>query len=96
VRGKLYRTKQKIVNTLDLPRDIILDMPKITVTGDNEIIIENHKGVVLFGEDQVKVNSGIGLISIYGGKFEILFMGGSTITIGGKFKSIVYEGNSYV
>ncbi|HBC96049.1 MAG TPA: sporulation protein YqfC, partial [Clostridium sp.] len=26
-------------------------------------------------------------------KFEVLFIGGSTITIGGKFKSIVYEGN---
>jgi hypothetical protein len=33
------------------------------------------------------------LISIYGSKFEVLFIGGSTITIGGKFKSIVYEGN---
>lgn len=93
MRGKLYRTKQKIVNTLDLPRDIILNMPQITVTGDNEIIIENHRGVVLFGEDQVKINSGVGLISIHGSRFEILFMGGSTITIGGKFKSIAYEGN---
>jgi sporulation protein YqfC len=93
VEDKLYRTKQNIADKLDLPRDIILNMPKITVTGDNEIIIENHKGVVLFGENQVKVNSGVGLISIYGSRFEILFMGGSTITIGGKFKSIAYEGN---
>lgn len=93
MEDKLYRTKQNIADKLDLPRDIILNMPKITVTGDNEIIIENHKGVVLFGESQVKINSGVGLISIFGSRFEILFMGGSTITIGGKFKSIAYEGN---
>lgn len=93
MEDKLNRTKQNIADKLDLPRDIILNMPKITVTGDNEIIIENHKGVVLFGENQVKVNSGVGLISIFGSRFEILFMGGSTITIGGKFKSIAYEGN---
>jgi sporulation protein YqfC len=93
VEDKVYRTKQNIAEKLDLPRDIILNMPKITVTGGNEIVIENHKGVVLFGENQVKINSGVGLISIYGERFEILFMGGSTITIGGKFKSIVYEGN---
>ncbi|KZL93888.1 sporulation protein YqfC [Clostridium magnum] len=93
MEDKLYRTKQNIADKLDLPRDIILNMPKITVTGDNEIIIENHKGVVLFGENQVKINSGVGLISIFGSRFEILFMGGSTITIGGKFKSIAYEGN---
>jgi sporulation protein YqfC len=93
VEDKLYRTKQNIADKLDLPRDIILNMPKITVTGDNEITIENHRGVVLFGENQVKINSGVGLISIFGSGFEILFMGGSTITIGGKFKSIAYEGN---
>lgn len=93
MEDKVYRTKQNIAEKLDLPRDIILNMPKITVTGGNEIVIENHKGVVLFGENQVKINSGVGLISIHGERFEILFMGGSTITIGGKFKSIVYEGN---
>ncbi|WML35616.1 sporulation protein YqfC [Clostridium sp. OS1-26] len=93
MKDKVYSTKQNIAEKLDLPRDIILNMPKITVTGGNEIIIENHKGVVLFGENQVKINSGVGLISIYGERFEILFMGGSTITIGGKFKSIDYEGN---
>lgn len=93
---KWYRTKEGIANKLDLPRDIILNMPKITVTGDNEIIIENHKGIVVFSESEVKVNSGIGLISIYGVNFEILFMGGSTITVGGKFKSIIYGANEKV
>ncbi|MBA5849874.1 sporulation protein YqfC [Clostridium sp. cel8] len=91
--NKLYNTKQNVADKLDLPRDIILNMPKIQVTGDNEIIIENHKGIVLFEKDKIKVDSGIGIISIYGSEFEVLFMGGSTITIGGKFKSIIYEEN---
>lgn len=93
VGDKLYNTKQNIADKLELPRDIILNMPKIQVTGDNEIIIENHKGIVLFDKSIVKINSGVGLISIYGDNFEVLFMGGSTITVGGKFKSIAYEGN---
>ncbi|MCH3964685.1 MAG: sporulation protein YqfC [Clostridium sp.] len=90
---KLYNTKQNIADKLDLPRDIILNMPRILVTGDKEIVIENHRGIVLFEKDQIKINSGVGLISIYGENFEVLFMGGSTITVGGKFKSITYEGN---
>lgn len=92
VGEKLYNTKQNIANKLDLPRDVILNMPKIQITGDREIIIENHKGIILFEKDKVRINSGVGLISIYGENFEVLFMGGSTITIGGKFKSITYEG----
>lgn len=90
---KMYNTKRNIADKLDLPRDIILNMPQIKVTGKSEIVIENHRGIVLFDENQIKINSGVGLISIYGSKFEVLFMGGSTITIGGRFNSIVYEGN---
>ncbi|MFC0892482.1 MULTISPECIES: sporulation protein YqfC [Clostridium] len=89
----MYDTKQNIADKLDLPKDIILNMPQIKIIGNDEIIIENHKGIILFEDSQIKINSGIGLISIYGSKFEVLFIGGSTITIGGKFKSIVYEGN---
>ncbi|WP_369703020.1 sporulation protein YqfC [Clostridium moutaii] len=89
----MNNTKQNIADKLDLPRDIILNMPQIKVMGNNEIIIENHKGIILFEDSQIKINSGIGLISIYGSKFEVLFIGGSTITVGGRFKSIVYEGN---
>jgi sporulation protein YqfC len=91
--SRVNKVKENISEKLELPRDIVLDLPKITITGDNEIIIENHKGVILFEEKQVKVNSGVGLISISGSNFEILFMGGSTITLSGKFKSMIYEGN---
>ncbi|MEY7998965.1 sporulation protein YqfC [Clostridium sp. Mt-5] len=93
MKNKMNNTKQNIADKLDLPRDIILNMPQIKVMGNNEIIIENHKGIILFEDSQIKINSGIGLISIYGSKFEVLFIGGSTITVGGRFKSIVYEGN---
>lgn len=94
--NKVNKVKENISEKLELPRDIVLNLPKITITGDNEIIIENHKGVVLFEEKQVKVNSGVGMISISGSNFEILFMGGSTLTLSGTFRSIIYDGNGQV
>lgn len=93
MESKLTRTKETIAEKLDLPRDVILNIPKITVLGDNEITIENHKGVILFDEKEIKINSNVGLITIGGIGFEILFMGGSTLTVSGKFKTVVYEGN---
>lgn len=93
MESKLIRTKEVIAEKLDLPRDVVLNIPKITITGNNEITIENHKGVVLFEERKMQINSNIGLITIYGQGFEILFMGGSTLTLSGSFKSMVYEDN---
>lgn len=93
MEDRLTRTKETLAERLDLPRDIVLNIPKIIITGDNEITIENHKGVILFEEKEIKINSNVGFITIYGSGFEILFMGGSTLTVVGKFKSVVYEGN---
>ena len=89
---KIFKARENIASHLDLPRDVLLNIPKINILGDNEITIENHKGIVLFEENQIKVNSTVGLISIFGKNFEILFIGGSTLTISGKFVSVMYEG----
>lgn len=93
MESRLNKTKETIAQRLDLPRDVVLNIPKIMITGDNEITIENHKGVVLFEEKEIKINSSVGLITICGDGFEILFMGGSTLTLSGKFRSVVYEGH---
>lgn len=92
VEEKINRGREVIAEKLDLPTDVVMDIPKIIVTGDMEITIENHKGIITFDSDVVKINSRVGAIKIEGRSFEILYIGGSTITIKGRFKSIAYEG----
>lgn len=92
MRSIAYRSKQAFAAALDLPEDVILNKPRIIVTGENQVTIENHKGIVLFQDNMVRVNSESGPITVNGTGFEVLFMGGSTITIAGRFKSLVYEG----
>ena len=38
--------KQKFSNYLDIPKDVILDLPKITVIGDIQLYVENHRGII--------------------------------------------------
>jgi sporulation protein YqfC len=88
---KFQRGKEKILNKLDLPSDISLDLPKIIVIGNREITIENHKGIIFFETNMVKINSRVGAIIIDGENFEILFIAETSITISGLFKGISYE-----
>ncbi|WP_315071028.1 sporulation protein YqfC [uncultured Clostridium sp.] len=88
---KFQKGKEKILNKLDFPSDISLDLPKIIVVGDREITIENHKGIIFFETNMVKINSRIGAIVISGRDFEILFIAETSITISGVFKGISYE-----
>ncbi len=88
----LDKAKELLSDKLDLPRDIMLDVPKITILGDREINIENHKGIVAFDDSLIKVNSKAGIICIQGTSFEIVFIGGNTLVLNGKFSNIYYEG----
>ena len=92
MEGKLNKGREIIVEKFDLPKDVVLDIPKILIIGDREVTIENHKGIIAFERNIIKINSRFGPITINGENFEILYIGSSTTTISGKFKSIVYEG----
>lgn len=80
---------------LDLPSEILLDVPKIVAIGTSEVTIENHRGIISFQNNMVRINSKLGPIKIEGSSFEILYIGSSTVTISGKFRTIYYEGISY-
>ena len=80
MEGKFKKGKEVLVEKLELPKDVILDIPKIIVMGRNEITIENHKGIQIFEKNKIKINN----------NFEILYIAANTITIKGYFDSIEY------
>lgn len=91
MEDRINKSKQVLIEKLDLPRDVVLDVPKIIVIGRDEITIENHKGILLFDESHIKINTNSSPITIKGSKFEILYIAAGTITISGHFDSIQYE-----
>ena len=36
--------RQAVAEFLDIPKDLVLDLPKVTLVGRNELYIENHRG----------------------------------------------------
>ena len=92
MENKFNRGKEVLSEKLDLPKDVLLDVPKIIVTGRNEVTIENHKGIMVFERDRIKINTNMSPIEINGSEFEILYIAASTITIKGYFNSIEYVG----
>lgn len=90
--NKIENVKRVLSEKLDISKDIILEVPKITIIGKEEIIIENHKGIIVFEKNIIRVNTKIKIIKIIGKNFEIIYIGESTLSIKGEFISIEYEG----
>ncbi|MCD5410461.1 MAG: hypothetical protein LRZ93_02245 [Clostridiales bacterium] len=43
---KSYKARESIAELLEFPKDIMLDTSKITMIGNLQILVENHKGIL--------------------------------------------------
>ncbi|HYE08968.1 MAG TPA: sporulation protein YqfC [Patescibacteria group bacterium] len=90
MKKKTYKIKETLSNALELPKDIILDVAKVTLIGSNNIAVENHKGILEYNEDQIRVNTSSGILTIHGSKLNIKSILQEEITITGEINSVSY------
>ena len=83
----------KIVNILDIPREVTTNTPKIVVTGFDEILIENYKGILQYEDFFVRINTHIGIININGFNLKLNQMSDDDILISGKIENLDFETN---
>jgi sporulation protein YqfC len=62
---------KKFSESLDLPKEVVLDVPNIKIKGDSEVFIENHKGIIEYSKDILRLNSVLGIIKINGDNLQI-------------------------
>ncbi|MBE3554616.1 MAG: sporulation protein YqfC [Thermicanus sp.] len=51
----ITKIKQKSVQILELPNDVVLDLPRLTIVGFLQLYIENHRGVLLFNDEELRL-----------------------------------------
>lgn len=62
--------KQKINSFLQLPEEVVYDVPKITII-DKSLLIENYKNIVVYSKTILRINTSIGMLVIEGSNFSI-------------------------
>lgn len=81
----------KINRILELPQEVCSDIPRIVITGFNEIIIENFKSILEYEEFFVRINTHIGIININGFELTLENMTDDDIKVKGKIESLDFE-----
>ena len=85
--GFLERTAE----VFDLPADALLGLPKLELVGDGELRVENHKGILAYGREEIHVSGGVFLIKIAGRELELRAMTGIELLITGRISQITLE-----
>ncbi len=82
--------REKFTEMLELPKELILNTPRMTMVGNRDIMIENHKGIMEFGCERVRVNTGSGTVKITGSGLLIKEITSEDIIISGSIASIEF------
>lgn len=56
---------------MDLPADVMMDLPRVTMIGNFHIYIENHKGVIRFTKTELRLRLTEGELLVIGNEFVI-------------------------
>ncbi len=80
---RLEQTTTNIIESLDLPQDLFLGLPCLSFTGNRELYISNHKGILLYEKEQIIILAkhvqidikGKGLIIVSYSKDELIIKG---------------------
>ena len=58
--------REKMSELLELPKEIVLNLPKMVMIGNRQMMIENYKGIMEYEEYRVRINTSSGSVQIEG------------------------------
>lgn len=92
--AKMRRKKNepsKLERILKIPEELSTNRPKVTIMGFEQVLIENHKGILEYQDYFIRLNTYIGIININGFNLKLEEMTTDDILVKGKIDSIDFE-----
>lgn len=92
VRETQYKKSraERMAEIFDLPKDIVLDLPKMIFTGNRELYVENYRGIVEYSESVMRFNAGDYLVSVTGRGLGIKNIATEEITLCGDIRTLEF------
>ena len=85
-RGKVVR--EKMGQILDMPLDMIKDYSRMTIIGNESILLENYKGIVEYEDEVIRLSN---RICVIGRQLSIEEITDDEILITGEIRNIEFE-----
>lgn len=81
---------ETLSNNFNIPSDIIAGAPILTVTGNNQLCLENYKGIIEYTGNVIRVQTKICRIHIIGVELNIDYFTDEEMKISGVIQNIQY------
>nr|WP_317281993.1 YabP/YqfC family sporulation protein [uncultured Sellimonas sp.] len=88
-RGDALR--QKIAETVNAPKDVVLGIPLLHMTGQTELCIENYRGILEYTDELIRVKTKSGILKITGRCLQIEYYLNDDMKVRGQIWKIEFE-----
>jgi sporulation protein YqfC len=89
----MQQMRKWMTQTMDLPEDVMMDLPRVTMIGQIHIYIENHRGLLTFTDREVRLLLKQGQLLIRGEQFVIKMILPEEILLQGRIVEVTYLEN---
>ncbi|MCR5663854.1 MAG: YabP/YqfC family sporulation protein [Oscillospiraceae bacterium] len=88
---KLREVCADLAERLDLPEETLNGAVRLTAVGDRRALIENHQGLLEYGDAQIRVSTGRGQLVLRGSGLGMDAMNRGELLIRGTLQSVEWE-----
>lgn len=82
--------REKIAEITEIPKDFMMNMPRITLLGNRELHIDNYKGLLEYTNELISVASTNKIIVVKGNGLIITRIVEKSVYIGGNILSVEF------
>lgn len=92
MRGNFGRKKRVMrsvfADVLEIPEELALDLPKITLVGNLNLNVENHKGIISYAADEVRLRVSDGYLIARGSNFALRSISKTDVFLEGEISNL--------
>jgi len=86
--GTVRRWRAGLAHTLQLPPELVLDLPRLIWIGGESLALENHRGIIEYTSQRVRIRVSLGCVVVEGRHLEIEGMTATDLSLRGDVRSV--------
>ena len=87
----LKQRASEMVKAAEMPRDVVMGIPVLSIVGNKEICIENYGGIIEYTDEIVRIRTKKGQIIICGKQLYVEYYTNDEMKISGNFSSVEFK-----
>ena len=87
-KGRKEGLLERTAEVFDLPGDVVAGLPRVELLGDRQLRMENHRGILAYGEEEIHVSGGKLIVKVRGRGLALRAMNASELLITGEIAGV--------